>query len=156
MNNFKLNNVISTGENKYMAKASFTELKGLLDFDTININPNKEVPYVPLEDEATIYFTIDKDSLSYNNDTKELIVKDKFMVADGEIRLIDFINNLDWYKDKMDQTVTLTIACYDVKMLPMEFSTDKQRKTASDIKIPINTEAIKDISNKVMVSYELN
>lgn len=79
------------------------------------------------------------------------------MVTDGEIRLIDFVNNLDWYKDKMDQTVIFNIACYDVKMIPhMEFSTDKQRKIASDKKIPINIEAIKNISNKVMISYELN
>lgn len=73
MYNFKLNNVISTGENTFIARTSFKQLKGLLDFETININSKKEVPYVPLEDEATIYFTIDKNSLSYNNDTKELL-----------------------------------------------------------------------------------
>jgi hypothetical protein len=146
MSNLKLNNVLATGENTFIVRMTFSELKDLVNFETIIIDLKKEVPYVPLEDEGIIYLNIDKDTISYNNETKEFTANDKFRVLDGEIRLINFINCLDLYKDKMNQIVTLNIVCCDI---------NKARNLLSSIdRIAINREAIQNIANEIMNPYE--
>jgi hypothetical protein len=153
MSNLKLNNVLAIGEDTFIIRMTFGELKNLVDSKAIQIDLNKEVPYVPLEDEGVIYLNIDKDSISFNNENKELTANDKFRVLDGEIRLLNFIKNIDWYNDKMDKIVTLNIVTYNVELLKnlmLNVTTNGTRKTASNEKIPINMDSINEIANNIM------
>lgn len=164
MSNLKLNNVLSTGENTFIVRMSFSELKDLIDSGAIHLDINKEVPCVPLEDEGVIYLNIDGNFVSGYNKEKELTISDKFRVLDGEIRLINFINNTNLYEDKMDQIITLNIVCFDVEgireslsNMTLEYMQEKTREFYNEVaknkdsniqipKIPINTEGIKDIT----------
>jgi hypothetical protein len=146
MNSLNLNNVIPTGENTFIVRMTFSELKDLVNFDAIEIDCKKDVPYITLEDESVIYLNIDKKNLYYNKQTNVLNANDKFRVLDGVIRLINFINNIDKYEDEMDKIITLNIVCCDIYTA---------RKTFLEVnEIPVNTESIERIANEIMNPFE--
>jgi hypothetical protein len=146
MNSLNLKNVISTGENTFIARMSLSELKNIIDFDAIEINCEKDVPYVPLENESIIYLNIDKKNAYYNKQTNVLNVNDKFRVLDGEIRLINFIKHYDSDYSNLNDIVTINIVCCDIYTA---------RKTFLEVnEIPVNTESIKEIAHSIMNPFE--
>jgi len=113
MCSLKLNNVAKISD-IFITEVSFEMLKNLIDWECIKINISAKVPYVPLEDEDEIILTIPKSAIDYyNKDVKQLNVLDKFIVANGEIRLINFIKNYSNDYSGKNGKVILKISCYD-------------------------------------------
>lgn len=112
MNEVKLNNVIKVND-KFLTDMTFKGLKSLIDWNVIKLDLSAEVPYLPLEDGNEIHLNIDSNFIKYDCDTKELIIKDNFLVADGAIRLINFVRDFESNYPNLNDSVTLNISCYD-------------------------------------------
>lgn len=111
MSNMKLNNVININNN-FLTEISFKELKKIYDSGNIKIDLSSCVPYIPLEDNNEIHLNIDKNFMNYNKNTKELTIKDEFIIMKGSIRFINFIKYYDSKFSDLDKKVILNISCF--------------------------------------------
>ena len=116
VNNLKLTNVANIRE-KFLTEVPFQELKEIIYGGLIDIDISKDVPYIPLEGNETIYLNINKSAMEYDTNNKEFYIKDKFFVIDGEIRLIGFMNDFSEVTPP-DKKIMLNISCLNTSEIP--------------------------------------